>query len=141
MITLVDDRALSELLRGERTIEGDVYTTGLWYTRLCQAVLTANPVGGQLSGPIAALPEPARIAAIRALMSLPDNIGLLSLRTLGPVIAQLRRKHQLNLLSIEALAAAKHLNAQVVLTTHSPRLEEALEAEGMRLANATPDDG
>lgn len=135
MITLVDDRALSELLRGERQVEGEVYTTGLWYVRLCQAVLAANPVDGQLSGPIAALPEPARQAAIRALISLPEDIGLLSLRDLAPTIAELRSQYRLNLLAIEALAVARTLDAQVLLATSSPLLEEAIKAEGLELAS------
>ncbi len=134
MITLVDDRALSELLQGKRTFEGTVYCTGLWYVRLCQAVLTTNRSDtGSLSGPIAALPPRARQAAIRALVHLPDDVGVLSLRELGPTIAELRDRHQLNLLSIEALAAAKTLGANVLLTTPSPRLEEAIQTEGLTL--------
>lgn len=133
MTTLVDDRALSEILRGTRTIDDAVYTTGLWYVRLCQAVLTANrPDSGALSSPIAALPPSVQQAAIRAIIHLPDAIGVLSLRELAPTIAELRSRHQLNLLSIEALAAAKTLGANVLLTTPSPKLEEALRAEGLR---------
>ena len=98
MTTLVDDRALSEILRGERRIDGSVFTTGLWYLRLCQAVLTTNsPVQGSLSRPIAVLPPSVQQAAFAALMSLPEDIGLLSLRELGPTMAELRRKYRLNL--------------------------------------------
>lgn len=113
-----------------------MYTTGLWYVRLCQAVLAANPRGGQLSGPIAALPPATQLAAINALIALPENIGLLSLRTLGSVIAEMRSRHQLNLLSVEALAAARTLDADVLLSTRSPQLEHALAAEGLRLATS-----
>jgi hypothetical protein len=131
-IVLVDDQALSRIFRGDLVVSDRVYTTGLWYVRLCQAVVAANrPSTGQLSAPIAALPEPARAAAIAAVLALPDHIGLLSLRELGPTIATLRERHQLNLLSIEALAAAKRLSATVLLTTASPRLEAALEQEGL----------
>ena len=134
MTTLVDDRALSEILRGERRIDGSVFTTGLWYLRLCQAVLTTNsPVQGSLSRPIAVLPPSVQQAAIAALVSLPQGIGLLSLRELGPTMAELRRKYRLNLLSSEVLAAAKHLNASVLLTTRSPHLEDALAAENLEL--------
>lgn len=132
MITLVDDRTLSRLLRGVISIDGDIYTTGLWYVRLCQAVLSSTrPPAGKLSKPIADLPSPERDAAIRALVRLPEDIGLLSLRHLGPTIAELRNRHQLNLLAIEALAAAKVLGATVHLTTDSPRLEAALYEEGL----------
>ena len=134
MTTLVDDRALSEILRGERRIDGSVFTTGLWYLRLCQAVLTTNsPVQGSLWRPIAVLPPSVQQAAIAALMSLPEDIGLLSLRELGPTMAELRSKYRLNLLSSEVLAAAKHLNASVLLTTRSPHLEDALAAENLEL--------
>jgi len=134
MTTLVDDRALSEILRGEREVEGPTYTTGLWYLRLCQAVFAKRSGNGVLSGPIAALPEQAQTAAMAALISLPDDVGLLSLRELAPTIASLRNRHRLNLLSIEALAAAKTLDARVLLTTSSPLLEEALAAENLSLA-------
>ena len=134
MTTLVDDRALSEILRGERRIDGSVFTTGLWYLRLCQAVLTTNsPVQGSLSRPIAVLPPSVQQAAFAALMSLPEDIGLLSLRELGPTMAELLSKYRLNLLSSEVLAAAKHLNASVLLTTRSPHLEDALAAENLEL--------
>ena len=132
--TLLDDRALSEVLQGKRTVKGDVFTTGLWYVRLCQAVIGGNRLTtGSLSAPIAALPEPAQRAAVEALIALPQSIGMLSLRDLAPTIARLRDRHQLNLLSIEALAAAQALNAQVLLTTKSPRLEYALGIEGLAL--------
>ncbi len=55
----------------------------------------------------------------------------MSLRSLAPLIGRLRSRHrQLNLLSIEALAAALHLNAQVYLLTPTPPLQDALAAEG-----------
>ena len=50
---------------------------------------------------------------MRAVLELPEEIGLLSLRDLGPTIAQLRNDHQLNILGMEALAAASRLNAKV----------------------------
>lgn len=83
-----------------------------------------------LSGPLAALPEPFRENALRAVLELPDAIGLLGLRELGPRIGQLRGRHALNILSIEAVAAAVHLQATVFLSVSSPRLEAALRAEG-----------
>jgi len=86
-----------------------------------------------LSGPFAALPARQRIQALAAVMELPAAIGLVSLRQLGPVMGRLRSRYQLNVLSIEALAAAVHLNATVVLSARSPRLEDALVAEGCAL--------
>jgi len=131
---LVDDRVLSGLLQGRaaphlRVHEG-VYTTGCWYVRLCQAAFSPT-VSGVLSGAFTELPEHLRGRAMESLLELPADIGLVSLRTLAPLIGQLRRRHRkLNLLSIEALAAALHLNADVCLATPSPPLQEALIAEG-----------
>ena len=131
MTQLVDDQLLGQILRGAPAPRTGrpVFTTGYWYVRLCQAVLGAADRAGVLSGPFAALPRPARQRAMRALLELPDSIGLLSLRQLGPVIGQLRQRHNLNILGMEALAAAVLLQADVHLSASSPRLEEALRAE------------
>lgn len=98
--------------------------------RLCQAALGVADRPGALSGRFAALPHDRRERALAAVLELPDEIGLISLRELAPLIAQLRARHQLNILSIEAAAAAVHLGATVALSTRSPRLETALAAEG-----------
>ncbi len=131
MTLLVDDRCLSAHLRGTAVEDEPVFTTGLWYFRLCQAVLGPGSVSGKLSGPIASLPSTQRAAALRSLLELPEHIGLLSLRDLSPAMAQLRNRHKLNLLNIEALAAANKLNAKVVLTSDSPALQAALDDEGL----------
>jgi hypothetical protein len=129
---LIDDRTLSAVLRGALSFDGLVYTTGLWYLRLCQAVLGATrPPTGQLSKPIASLPADMRDAAIRSVLELPDEIHMLDLRTLAPTMAAHRERHRLNLLSTEALAAATISGAKVVLSAASPRLEAALDSEGI----------
>ena len=89
-------------------------------------------IGGfaALSASFGSLPEAVHTQALHALLELPDRIGLASLRTLGPLIGHLSRRHQLNALGIEALAAAIHLNADVYLSAPAPRLEDALRAEG-----------
>jgi hypothetical protein len=135
MTQLVDDQLLSQILRGasppkRRT---PVFTTGYWYVRLCQAVLGGGTRRGALSGPFAALPGPARERALEAMLDLPDSIGIVSLRELAPTIGRLRQRHDLNILSMEALAAAGHLDAEVYLSVASPRLEEALRDEGRRV--------
>ena len=135
MTQIVDDRLLGELLRGghpPRTDEA-VYTTGYWYVRLCQAVLGASERTGALSQPFASQAPVMRERAIRRLLELPDEIGLVSLRTLGPLIAGHRRRHRLNALGSEALAAAAYLGADVFLSVPSPRLEDALRAEGFHV--------
>ena len=131
MTQLLDDQWLGAILRGELAPmpADDVSTTGYWYVRLCQAVLNAADRTGVLSSPFAALPDDARAAAVRAVLQLPDHIGLVSLHELAPLIGQLRR-HRLNILGMEALAAAVHLGARVVLSAPSPRLQHALRHEG-----------
>lgn len=58
----------------------------------------------------------------------------MSLRDLGAVSGQLRRRHDLNVLAMEALAAAVHLGADVFISGPSPNLQVALAAEGRDVA-------
>lgn len=134
MTQLIDDQLLGSVLRGQRPPRPDatVFTTGYWYVRLCQAVLGASDRPGILSGPFDTLPAEARDRAVEALVELPDPVGLVSLRDLAPTIGRLRRRHQLNILGLEALAAALHLEADVYLSAPSPRLQDALHQEGRR---------
>ena len=131
MTQLVDDRLLVDLLGGGDPPQPSeaVWTTGYWYVRLCRAVLGSAGPAGVLSTSFADLPEALHAPALRALLALPDEIGLTSLRTLAPLIGQLSRRHRLNALGIEVLAAAIHLQADVYLSAPSPRLQEALLAE------------
>lgn len=108
-VALVDDQALSLVLLGKtpRSLRHfDLATTGYWYVRLCQAVLAAHERAGVLSGPFADLPPPLHRRAVDAVLELPETIALVSLRELGPVIGRLRTTHALNVLGMEALAAA-----------------------------------
>ncbi len=132
MSQLLDDQLLGRVLRGGDPPRpgADIYTTGYWYVRLCQAVLGATERAGVLSGPFASLPDEARARAIEGLLELPASVGLLSLRDLGPLIGQLRARHNLNILGMEVLAAASRLEAEVFLSAPSPRLLDALQAEG-----------
>lgn len=131
MTQLVDDRLLVDLLGGGDSPQPSeaVWTTGYWYVRLCRAVLGSTGPAGVLSTSFAAVPEALHAQALRALLELPAEIGLVSLRTLGPLIGQLSRRHRLNALGIEVLAAAVHLEADVYLSAPAPRLQEALLAE------------
>ncbi len=132
-VALIDDQHLSLVLRGSPhpAVAGrELHTTGYWYVRLCQAVLGAAARPGALSGPFLDLPVDLRARAVTALLELPPSIGLLSLRELGPAIGTLRRSHSLNVLGMEALAAAISLEAAVVLSAPSPALEAALTQEG-----------
>ncbi len=132
---LIDDQALGAVLRSQtpRVLRRrQLATTGHWYVRLCQSALRSPGHAGVLSGPFAGLPAEQRDRAVDLLLALPAEIELLSLRRLAPDIGRLRVGHQLNILSIEALASAKALDAEVFLTAPSPKLEEALTIEGCR---------
>jgi len=132
-IALIDDQYLSSVLRGHppRSLRtATLYTTGYWYVRLCQAAHRAAGRPGVLSGPLLDLPSDLRHRAMAVIMDLPDSMGLISLRDLAPVIGQLRRFHSLNILGMEALAAATRLKATVFLSAPSPLLEAALAREG-----------
>jgi hypothetical protein len=52
----------------------------------------------------------------------PEEIGLLSLRGLVPVMQALRVRRPLNMLNAEALPAALLLDASIVVSTDSPIL-------------------
>lgn len=135
-IALIDDQLLGAVLRGRppRALASqELFTTGYWYVRLCQAVLGAQERAGALSRPFVELPDELRRRALAAVLELPADIGLLSLRDLGPTIAQLRQHHQLNILSIEALAAATQLQANVHLSAPSPQLEQALRSANLKV--------
>jgi hypothetical protein len=134
----VDDQILGSVLRGDRPapVAGrKLFTTGYWYVRLCQAVLAATGRPGVLAGPFVDLPQDLRTRAVAALLELPEEIGLISLRSLAPQIGTLRRRHQLNILGLEVLAAARQLGADVYLSAVYPRLEDALEREGLAVAS------
>ncbi len=134
MIQIIDDQLLGAVLRGNTPPRrrADVFTTGYWYVRLCQAVLASNSNAGVLSAPFATLPAQARDRAIQSLLELPNEIGLVNLRELAPLIGHLRNRHDLNILGMEVLAAAILLDADVFLAAPSPRLQEALARESRR---------
>ncbi len=130
---LADDQTVGGLLVGKVPWpEEAVYTTGLWYLRLCQAVVRGT--GGQLSGPVLSLPAGQRERAIAAILELPDRIGILEWKTIAPVMAsQVEGPGRgLNLLSREALAAATVLRAQVVMASGNeiPMLRDACNKRG-----------
>ena len=133
MTLLVDDQILAAHLRGHPVVPSgghSVFTTGYWYVRLCLAV--SRRAGGMLSGPFAALPPHRRTAAVSAVLELPAEIGLLSLRQLGPLIGELATRHPpMNVLSREALAAAVELSATVFVAegNENPALLSALDSE------------
>jgi len=117
---VVDDHLLLRILLGDEPPElrprgGRISTTGLWSHRLCRA-LADTTVTGAMSRSLGDI-DPSRAAAVvSAVVTLPDSIGLSSLRVLAWPMAQLITEGvRLNLMSLEALAAAQHLDADVCL--------------------------
>ncbi len=117
---LLDDHLLLRVLLGDepaglRPTGATVATTGLWYHRLCRALANSTVIGS-MSRRLGAVDDAVAADVLGAVIELPDTIELLSLRTLGwPMGELLRAGAHLNLLSLEALAAARHLAADVCL--------------------------
>lgn len=133
---LLDDRLLIEellvgLAWGRRSPE--VYTTSYWYYRACRAAIAG--AGGHLSGPFEQLPAEQQGQAILSLLELRDDIGLPDPRAAVPLMARLAARHpKLNLLNLEAVAAASLLRSEVWLLAPATEgaLPKVLDAEGVR---------
>lgn len=117
---VVDDHILLRILLNDepddlRPSGAPVSTTGLWYHRLARAL--ADPtVTGTMSRRLGHVEAAVARRAVAAVASLPEGIGLVSLRSLAWPMAQLVADGvQLNLMSLEALAAAYHLGAELCL--------------------------
>jgi hypothetical protein len=131
---VVDDHLLLRILLGDDTADprpgdGGLATTGLWYHRLGRAL--ADPtVTGVVSRSLGGVDERTATATVRAVIELPDWIELVSLRTLAwPMADLLASGTRANLLTLEALAVAQHLEAEVCLaeTDANPQLLEAAQ--------------
>lgn len=93
-----------------------VATTGLWYHRLCRA-LCDDSVIGSISRQLRNVNPEITAGVLGAVVDLPDTIQLVSLRTLGWPMGRLAHTGTpLNLLSLEALAAARYLSADICLS-------------------------
>lgn len=135
---LVDDHLLLLVLLGREPTElrpdgGPIATTGLWYHRLCRA-LADTTVTGAMSRRLGNAPPTVAAASVQAVLDLPEEVGLVSLRALAPPMATLVAEGvHLNLLSLEAVAAAEHLGAEVVLAdaAENPSLLAACTERGI----------
>lgn len=120
MDVVVDDHLLLRVLLGDepatlRPPGARIFTTGLWYHRLCRAV-AHGAVTGAMTRLLGRTEPSVAAAVVRAVTGLPDHLGLLSLRDLSwPMARLLADGVALNLLSLEALAAAGHLGAELCL--------------------------
>lgn len=122
-VALIDDHLLLRLLLDEepqdlRTPGTAIATTGLWYHRLCRA-LADQAVVGSMSRRLGAVEDDVAASALASVIELPETVELVSLRTLGWPMAELvHAGARLNLLSLEALAAARQLSAEICLAEH-----------------------
>lgn len=119
-VVLVDDHLLLRLLLDDeptdlRVAGTAIATTGLWYHRLCRA-LSDQAVIGSMSKRLGLVTDDVAAGVLASVIELPDNVTLVSLRTLGWPMAELvHAGARLNLLSLEALSAARHLAAEICL--------------------------
>lgn len=94
---------------------------------------------GKLSGPFAALDPERQAVAIERMLVLPEEYELPDPRPLVPEMVGIARRHpKLNVLNTEAAAAARMLDALVVLSPDAARglLPGVLDAEGVGWATA-----
>lgn len=137
---LVDDHLLLRVLLGDepaglRPEGGQIVTTGLWYHRLCRAVSVPGVIG-VLSRRLGTADDVTGAGALHAVIELPESIGLVSLRDLAwPMAGLLAGGARLNLLSLEALAAAEVVGATICLdpVDENPPLVAAAAARGRAL--------
>lgn len=141
---VVDDHILRDLLDGTRSPDLDglapsgVATTGLWLFRLCASM--ADPtVIGKLSSPVSALPADQQARFVSKIAEVPDEIVVLSMRQLSWSMATLQQRHRasgrsMSAVMVEALAAAHHLGAGIVVSHYDvgPNLAAAATADGIR---------
>jgi hypothetical protein len=140
---LLDDRLLVAHLTGTsvlgRRSRAHLATTTYWYFRACRAAVAGGT--GQLSGPFAGLPAEQQGRAITAMLQLPEEIGLPPPRELVPAMVDVATRHpRLNVMNVEAVAAARVLEARVLLSPASAAgvVTPVLEAEGIRWDERDP---
>jgi hypothetical protein len=137
---VLDDRLLiEELLVGLDTSGARLHTTTYWYYRACRAAVAG--AGGHLSGPFRDLPEVEQQRAIASMLQLPEDIGLPRPRHLVPIMVGVVGRHpRLNLLNLEAVAAAHLLQATIWLSPQGAigMLPDVLGAEDLSWESITP---
>lgn len=120
-VLIIDDHLLLRVLlddepRALRPGGATLTTTGLWYHRLCRA-LSNQDVIGSMSRRLGQVDIDVAAGVIEQVIDLPATIQLLSLRTLGWRMGTIVNSGtRLNLLSLEALAAAHELDAEICMS-------------------------
>ncbi len=135
---LLDDHLLRDWLAGpDAALRGAIRrdslaTTNLFYARLCKSA--ARQQDGALLG---GWDPDERDALIGALVSLPDEFEVVAMRDLAWRMGQLVAQHHgLSTLSSEAVAAAEHLGARVLVSSRdeSPGMRAACKSLQLRYA-------
>ena len=126
-MVVIDDALLLDVLASTAAPEllqargrGELATTGCWYWRAARAVLGGGH--GALSRRVSGLAPAAQHSLRAGADALPPEIVLVSLRHLIPIMVRLPRPA--NLLTLEAVAAARLLDAELLVSTTSDLLEE-----------------
>ena len=140
MNVVLDDRLLiEELLVGSRRPGVQLHTTAYWYYRACRAAVLG--AGGHLSGPFRELEPQDQERAISAMLQSPNDIGLPDTRQLVPLMVEIAGRHpKLNLLNLEAVAAARALAATIWLSPEAANgvLPAVLDGELLAWEIVTP---
>lgn len=139
-MVVIDDALLLDVLASTAAPElsqargrGELATTGCWYWRAARAVLGGGH--GALSRRVGGLAPAAQPSLRAGADALPSEIVLVSLRDLIPIMARLPRPA--NLLTLEAAAAARLLDAELLVSTTSDLLEELAASAKVALRVAT----
>lgn len=139
MSVLVDDHILRVCLARREPREvarvrrrGRLYTSGLWYHRLCRGLATAQ-VRGVHSSRLSHLPANDAARLLASCRYLPGSVGILSLRELAWSMAVILRDHRLNLLQLEAIAGARRIGGTICVWDRddSPQLRRAADILGV----------
>jgi hypothetical protein len=139
---LIDDRLLVAHLLGADVVgrsRAAMYTTTYWYYRACRAAVLGG--AGQLSGPFVELERADQALAIETMLRLRDTVGLPEPRKLVPVMVDVvRSQSRLNVMNVEAVAAARVLGGRVLLSppAASGILGVVLDAERIRWTAREP---
>lgn len=132
---VLDDHLLRDLL-ADRQPPGltrilrtrDPATTNLFYFRLCRSVAAGR--GRALTG---SWPSEHRRALGRALVTLPDEIRVISMRALTYDMATIATDHGLSGLGAEAIASCRVLDAPLYVdeSDDGPKIRAAAKSHGI----------
>jgi hypothetical protein len=114
---VLDDHLLRDLLADDTSgaltrllVTHDPCTTNFYLLRLCKSIVSAR--GGQLTGSWTA---EQRLSLGRKLVAISSSIEIVPLQTLAMRMAEISDSQRVSTLGAEAIAAAEHLQASLVV--------------------------